>query len=103
MAKLEVVVEVVFVDDDSIVDFGRADTETLLALFFLAILNSAKFFRVSLARLSWCSLSLPSLSICRFRNSVVGEARSCSSVLTSGGVIDGLLRGFGRCSVYTSR
>lgn len=94
----------VFVDVDSPVDSGGADVEALLVPFFLAILlKSAKFFCVNRDGLIWCLLSIPLPLIDRFCNSVDAKDRSCSSNPSSGGVVDGRLRPFGCCSVYTSR
>src|SRR6188768_883001 len=101
MAKSDVVVEVVFVVDGSSVDSGGAD-----AFFFLPILlNRARFFRVSRARFSWCSLwSLsPSLSlpVCLFCNRVAGGTRSGPLTLGSVDELRGLVGdlGFGSCRV----
>lgn len=60
--------------------------------FFLPMLsNRAKFFRVNRARFIGGSLSLssPSLSICRSRSRVAGEACSCPSTMDAGGEVSG--------------
>lgn len=61
-AKPDDVVEVVLVEDESVVDV-EPDANVLLAPLFVILSNSAKFFRVNRARFSCCSLPPPSPSI----------------------------------------
>lgn len=99
MAKPDVVVEVVFEDDDSTVDSREAGVDALLLAFFLPILlNWAKFLRVNRASFSWRPSLSPSQSICRFRNCMVGETCSCLSTLGSRREVSRPLRGPGSSS-----
>lgn len=80
-AKPDDVVEVVFVEDESVVAVEALDANVLLAPLFAISSSLDKFCRVNRARLSCGSLSSPSLPICRFRNDVVDKTRPCSSLL----------------------